>query len=431
MKRFVTAVVFLGFTMPALHGQTEPQPALELSQAETQALANQPRMLAAQLRARAFAERVKQAWAGYMPTVTFNATGAQVADANTAAAAGNLVTSALSGRFAYGGSLTELVTDFGRTSEMVSAARSTAEAQADVATLTRAQVRLNVRTAYYRVLAGEAVLRAAEAALGNRKLISRQIDALTQSELRSTLDLNFAKVLESEAELAVVRARSNVAQQRAALATAMGLEQQLTVPLAEPPDVADALPASLEELQQQAVGQRADLSAVMAQQHAAQSFAAAEKRLSYPTLNALGAAGKLPYHDHTLHDDYAAIGFNLSIPVFNGGLFTARRNEAELEAKARAQDVRQLRLQLSEEVRSNWYRADEAYRSLEVASRLVAQSKEALRLAQNRYEAGLGSIVELNQAQLSETSAEITSADATYTYLTRRAQLDFAAGLLN
>ena len=64
MKCFVTAVVFLGLTIPALYGQTEPQPALELSQAETQALANQPRMLAAQLRARAFAERTKQARAG-------------------------------------------------------------------------------------------------------------------------------------------------------------------------------------------------------------------------------------------------------------------------------------------------------------------------------------------------------------------------------
>ncbi len=160
-------------------------------------------------------------------------------------------------------------------------------------------------------------------------------------------------------------------------------------------------------------------------------FALSEKRLSYPTLNVLASAGQIPYHDHTLHDDYAAAGFNLSIPVFNGGLFTARRNEAEREADARTHDVQELKLEVGEQVRDAWYSADEAYKSIDVTGRLLAESKEALRLAQDRYEAGLGSIVELNEAQLNETSAEITAADATYTYLTRRAQLDFATGLLN
>jgi outer membrane protein len=82
-------------------------------------------------------------------------------------------------------------------------------------------------------------------------------------------------------------------------------------------------------------------------------------------------------------------------------------------------------------VRDAWYRADEAFRSLNVTARLVSQSKEALRLAQDRYDAGLGSIVELNEAQLNETSAEISAADATYSYLSRLAELHFAAGLLN
>ena len=80
---------------------------------------------------------------------------------------------------------------------------------------------------------------------------------------------------------------------------------------------------------------------------------------------------------------------------------------------------------------NSWQRANEAFQSLAVTARLVAQSKEALRLAQARYDAGLGSIVELNEAQVSETSAEISAADANYTYLSRRAELDFAAGLLN
>jgi outer membrane protein len=257
------------------------------------------------------------------------------------------------------------------------------------------------------------------------------LSALAQSELRSTLDVNFAKVLESEAELTVVRARSSVEQERSALATAMGQPQSIHAPLAEPQAQADALPVGADDLLKQAQTQRADLNAMHAQQQAAQEFATSEKRLSLPTLNVLGAAGQLPFHDHTLHDSYAAVGFNLNIPVFNGGLFSGRRAEAEAEAQARTQDVADMRLQVSEQVRNAWYRADEAYQSLDVSARLVAQSKEALRLAQARYDAGLGSIVELNEAQLNETSAEITAADATYTYLTRRAQLDFAAGLLN
>jgi len=433
---FCVSVLFLVvFDSPASHAQapSEATPAqdLTLAQAETTAMANQPRILAAQLRARASGERIREAKSGFLPTVGFNATGVRVADTGTATAAGNITTSSISDRFAYGANLAQLVTDFGRTSALIRSARSNAEAQSDLATLTRAQVRLNVREAFYQVLGAEAVLRAAQAAQDNRQLISRQLSALAQSQLRSTLDVNFANVLESEAELAVVRAKSTVAQQRVHLATAMGLQQPVAAPLSDVSPSNDALPISPDDLLQQAQSQRADLNAAQAQQHAAQQFALSEKKLSYPTLNVLAAAGQIPYHDHTLHDDYAAAGFNLNIPVFNGGLFAARRDEADLEANARNRDVQQLQLEVSEQVRDAWYQANEAYQALDVNNRLVAQSKEALRLAQDRYNAGLGSIVELNEAQLNETSAEIEAADSTYTYLSRRAELDFAAGLLN
>jgi outer membrane protein len=407
------------------------QQTLTLDQAETTALAHQPQMLAAQLRARASAQRIREERSGFLPTVNFNATGVRVADAGTSTAAGNITTSSISDRFAYGGNLAQLVTDFGRTSALVGSARDTAQAQSDLATLTHAQVRLNVREAYFQVLGSEAVLRAAEAARNNRALIVRQLSALASSQLRSTLDVNFANVLESEAELAVVRARSTVAQQRARLGTAMGLAQPVTAPLQDTGAAIAPLPPSPDDLMQQAQTQRADLSAAEFEQHAAQKFATAEKRLSYPTLNVIAAGGEIPFHDHTLRDNYAAAGFNLNIPVFNGGLLVARRAEAEQEASARTSDVQELRLEVSEQVRDSWYRADEAYKTVAMTAKLVAQSKEALRLAQDRYQAGLGSIVELNEAQLNETSAEISAADATYTYLTQRAQLDFAAGLLN
>jgi outer membrane protein len=430
-----TAVVFLTAIASILQNnlntqaQTPTEP-MSLSQAETVALANQPRMMAAQLRAHAAAARVSEARSAYFPTATFNATGVLVADTGTSTAAGALTTSSLSDRFAYGGQLTQLVTDFGRTSALVGSSRSNFQAQEDFATLTKAQVRLNVREAYFQVLGAEAVLRAAQAAQSNRHLVARQLDALAQNELRSTVDVNFAEVLASEADLAVVRAQSEVAQQRAHLTTTIGATKTISAPLVEP-SAPDALPPDPDALQSAAQNQRADLNAAEAQQHASQQFAAAEKRLSYPSLGLGGAAGQIPYHDHTLHDNYAAAGFNLNIPIFNGGLFAARRTEAESEANARANDVKEIHLEVTEQVRNSWQRANAAFQSLSVTARLVAQSKEALRLAQARYDAGLGSIVELNEAQVNETSAEISAADANYTYLSRRAELDFAAGLLN
>jgi len=430
-----TAAVFLTVIASILQNnlntqaQTPTEP-MSLSQAETVALANQPRMMAAQLRAHAAAARVSEARSAYFPTATFNATGVLVADTGTSTAAGALTTSSLSDRFAYGGQLTQLVTDFGRTSALVGSSRSNFQAQEDFATLTKAQVRLNVREAYFQVLGAEAVLRAAQAAQSNRHLVARQLDALAQNELRSTVDVNFAEVLASEADLAVVRAQSEVAQQRAHLTTTIGATKTISAPLVEP-SAPDALPPDPDALQSAAQNQRADLNAAEAQQHASQQFAAAEKRLSYPSLGLGGAAGQIPYHDHTLHDNYAAAGFNLNIPIFNGGLFAARRTEAESEANARANDVKEIHLEVTEQVRNSWQRANAAFQSLSVTARLVAQSKEALRLAQARYDAGLGSIVELNEAQVNETSAEISAADANYTYLSRRAELDFAAGLLN
>ena len=430
-----TAAVFLTVIASILQNnlntqaQTPTEP-VSLSQAETVALANQPRMMAAQLRAHAAAARVSEARSAYFPTAAFNATGVLIADTGTSTAAGALTTSSLSDRFAYGGQLTQLVTDFGRTSALVGSSRANFQAQEDLATLTKAQVRLNVRGAYFQVLGAEAVLRAAQAAQLNRHLVARQLDALAQNELRSTVDVNFAEVLASEADLAVVRAQSEVAQQRAHLTTTMGATQTISAPLVEP-SAPDPLPPDPDALQLAAQNQRADLNAAEAQQHAAQQFASAEKRLSYPALGLGGAAGQIPYHDHTLHDNYAAAGFNLNIPIFNGGLFAARRTEAESEANARANDVKEIHLEVTEQVRNSWQRANAAFQSLSVTARLVAQSKEALRLAQARYDAGLGSIVELNEAQVNETSAEISAADANYTYLSRRAELDFAAGLLN
>jgi outer membrane protein len=121
---------------------------------------------------------------------------------------------------------------------------------------------------------------------------------------------------------------------------------------------------------------------------------------------------------------------NVSVPILNGKLYSARQTEAELRAQAADRDVEDLTVQVFEQVRIAWLEANTAFRRLDVTARLVTQAEQSLRLAQTRYDIGLGSIVELNQAQLSQVAAEIAAAGAKYDYLSRRAALAFVAGAL-
>jgi outer membrane protein len=400
---------------------------LTLAEAETIAIQNHPRIASANLRARASVKVISEDRAAYYPTAAGNLTGTLVADPGTAIAAGNLTTSSISNRFAAGFGLLQMVTDFGRTSARVHSAQFQAEAQDQQAIKTREQILTVVRQSYFRVLSSEAVLKATQEALDNRRLTLRQINALQQSQLKSTLDVNFAEVLESEAELAVYRAENNVHESRAELGAAIGNQQTEKADLVDEP-LPTALDPDVEALVRLAEQQRPDLLALDANRSAAHQNEQAEKDLRNPTINLLAAAGEIPEHDHTLHDNYAAAGVNVNIPILTGGLFKARREEAALEAQAKDKDVDDLKIQIAEEVREAWFDANDAFRRLDVTARLVSQTRRALHLAQARYDNGLGSIVELNEAQLNETSAEIEAASAKYDYLAKRANLDYITG---
>jgi outer membrane protein len=402
---------------------------LTLAQAEAYALQNHPRIASSGLRALAAAKIVTEVRSTYFPTLYGNVTST-IADEGTVISAGALQTSSLSTRTAFGAGLNQLVTDFGRTSNLVRSARLLAEGQKQTAEDTRAQVLLYVRQSYYQVLATESVQNAAMAALENRRLTLRQVSALAQSQMKSTLDVGFAQVLVSEAELTMYQAESNVEESKAQLAAAMGDEHSLAFTLLEEPLPAPLEP-NVEEIINRALQERPDLQALQFNRNAAHQYAESEKKLSYPSVSLLGTAGKIPQHDSTLHlDEYGAAGININVPIFNGKLYLARHGEAELRAQAADKDLEDLKVKIARDVRIAWFEANNAFLRLDVTARLVAQASEALRLAQARYNSGLGSIVELNQAQLSQTSAEISAASAKYEYLGRRATLDYATGTI-
>jgi outer membrane protein len=371
---------------------------------------------------------IVEARAPFNPQVSGAVTGV-AAEHGSTLAAGTIQTSSLYSRIAAGVTVSQLITDFGRTGNLVESAKARAAAQEQAAANVRASIKIVVDQAYFEALATDSVLRAAQAVSANRQLLLRQVRALAQSSLKSTLDVSFAEVAVSEAELGLVRAENDDRAAQAHLSAAIGAEQSETFNLADEP-LPGPLDPNPETLRQQALQQRPDLAALQANRDAAQRFAQAEKDLNRPTVGLMGVAGALPDTDPRLKGTYSAAGFNVSIPILNGRLFTARRTEAELRAQAAGKDVEDLAVQISEQVRLAWLEANTAFRRLDVTARLVAETEQTLRLARTRYEIGLGSIVEVNQAQLSEVSAQIAAAGAKYDYLSRRAALAFVTGAL-
>jgi len=423
-----TRSAFLLFLLSISNHALAQAKKLTLAEAEDLAMRGHPRVASAALIAAASKMGITEARAPFNPQVSGAVTGV-AAEHGSTLAAGTIQTSSLYSRIAAGVTVSQLVTDFGRTGNLVASAKARAAAQDRNAENVRASILIVVDQAYYEALAAASVLKVAQAVSANRELLLRQVRALAQSSLKSTLDVSFAGVAASEAELGLVRAENDARAAQAHLSSAIGTEQSETFDLADEP-----LPAPLdpnaEDLRQQALQQRPDLAALRANLDAAERFAQAEKDLNRPTVGLLGVAGALPDTDPRLKGTYSAAGFNVSIPILNGRLFAARRTEAELRAQAAQKDVEDLSLQISEQVRLAWLEANTAYRRLDVTARLVAEAEQALRLARTRYEIGLGSIVEVNQAQLSEVSAEIAAASAKYDYLSRRAALAFVTGAL-
>jgi outer membrane protein len=162
---------------------------------------------------------------------------------------------------------------------------------------------------------------------------------------------------------------------------------------------------------------------------AAKQYSTAQRELWMPTISALGAVGGTPVRADQIQSSwYGAAGANISIPVFNGSLFNAEAKEAKLRAQADREKVRGLRDTIARDVRTAVLNARAAFQRIGVTQELLKQANFALDLAQARYKIGLSSIVELTQAQLAQTQAEIANTSARYPYQTALAEVRYQVG---
>lgn len=403
---------------------------LSLREAEETAVKNHPRIGAAQLQALAARERTRQVQSAYFPVITGFATAVGTGDPNTRIAAGALSNPGIFDRQADGVSFSQLLTDFGRTPNLVRSSKLRARAEAELALAAEDQLRIQVDAAYFGVLEAEAIRQVAQETIKARQALERQVSTLASNKLKSDLDVSFADVALQEGRLLLSRAENELQSSYLNLSVLLGDTGKTNLQLSDEPLQLPGM-ADASALAQQALDQRPELASARLQKSAADSQARAEKSLRYPVISAFGSAGVIPIRDSRFREDYAAGGVNLSLPIFTGGQHAARLREAELLALAAGERVREQENLIIRDVRITLQNVTYAADKLNLSRKLAASAGQAQELATARYNIGATSIVELSQAQLAKTTADIGLANATFDYQIQIATLNYVVGRPN
>jgi outer membrane protein len=427
MIRLVRLVALTAAALAAARsGLAQNPPALSLQDAERMALANHPQIQAAQFGSQAAREAVREARSAYFPTAFGSITGAD-AENGSRIAAGALNNPVIFERFATGISIGQLVTDFGRTHALVQSAALNAQAREEGMLTEKAGVLLDVDRAYFSVLRAQAVQRVAQETVSARQLVVDQVSAQAASGLKSGLDVSFARVNLATARLLLVQAQNDTDRAYAGFATALGLPRPAPYTLSDQ-SMPGPPPDAVATLIDQAMRDRPDLVEARFSEASASKLADAERDLFLPSVSAVSAFGVTPYHQAGINDRYAAVGVNVNVPIFNGNLFAARHADAFYRAQATTARVHALENAIARDVNVAWLNARTAFERLDLTNQLLDQASQALDLAQSRYTLGLSSIVELSQAQLNKTNAELEQASAKYEYQVQAATLSYAIG---
>jgi outer membrane protein len=409
------------------------QPVLTLSQAEQAAREAQPALRQARAAtgvAEAFAD---QARGSLMPRLDANLAYNGTSTNNSWRAGGS--TSLLPPQpdswagtpyWSMGATASMVVWDWGGTWGRYGTARESAKAQQSSERAITANVLLGVRTAFFTARARKDLVKVAEETLANQEVHLKQIQAFVQVGTRPEIDLAQARTDRANAEVTRIGAVANYQTARAQLNQAMGVEASTDFDVAN-----DHLPpvpgedASIEALVDEALKARPEVAALEAQLKA-QDWAITSARGGW--FPALGLQANLGQTGPGW-DSYRTWSWNwtaaatLNWNLFAGGATRAQVREAELGMESVRAQLASLRLQIRLDLEQARFAVSSALAKQVATAEALTSAKERLRLAEGRYLAGSGSVIEQADAQLQVTLASAQSVGAEYDLSTARAQL--------
>lgn len=400
---------------------------LSLDEAVAIALANHPRLTQARQRILEAQARTGQTASVLFPQLkaVLNGTSGS-ARSNTSFTSGAIIENPNSNQVTVGALLEQLIYDFGRTSHRIKARTLTAESREHDLQADRGLTILKVEEAYYAALNQRQLVGIAKATVRERSLMLRLVNLLSQRGKRSKIDASLAAVEVKNAQFLEIQARADLKVALDQLQNAMGLDGRRAYVLADAGRFDETVPP-LDSLQEKARRQRPELEAVRMRIESSLAATTSARRQTWPTINVLGSTGQSAFSDKNGKWWYGAFGV-ISLPLFTGGRIEREIQEAHaIQVQTEAQ-LRELIQQVELQVSSAFHIHQALMERVEVAQEQIDTSRMALDLARERLRLGLGSIVELTQAEVAVTQAETALTVARNGILTALAALDYATG---
>jgi outer membrane protein TolC len=369
----------------------------------------------------AAAYRVDQALAPLLPQITGTWTAARAQ--NVASTSSGRADPSWNTSTAARISLSQVLFDFGKSYASTEVARRLAEVALEDTELQRQLVTQTVKEAFTNINFAQRLIRVNEQALQRAELNLRSARGFFEVGTRPRSDVTRAEVDVANARVDVIRARNAERLARVALATAMGLAA--TTPLAIEdnlifqPVTMDPVRLLDEALRQRPESRQAKLQADAADGRVRRAF-----RDFFPDITGGGFYGGT----RTDLSEVWELNVGLSWAIFDGGNRIARYREARANLEAAQARVKATELDISREVEQAQSNVIEAQERIQAAQVAVASAQENFRLAQGRFDAGVGTILELTDAQLALTQAQNTEAQALADYRIALARLDRATG---
>jgi outer membrane protein len=433
MRRWLAAsalaLAALGARVAAAQAPAAPSlPTRTLEECVAIALARQPKLGAAEANVDAGRQRVRQEIAGYLPLITGSSSATK--SLTTAAQKTGLPGASKSNSesfnfYSTGFSLSQVLFDFGRNLDAIQSAQSLRDSLAADAETERETIIHDVKQAYFDLLAARRLRGVAEETLRSNQ---RQLDLARgryEVGFATKLDVTRSEVLVANTELDLLTASNAVLVAEQTLRHAMGLTEPLDFELV---DSLETRPVEIAEDRALAIAleKRPELASIRAQVHAAEETAQSRWKEHLP--NVTGAANYGWSGSTTPLRDSWSYGALVNVPLFSGGLTDARVGEARANARSLGFQEQSLEQDIALEVRRAVLDLARARQAIGVSERAREQARENLELADGRYQAGVGNVIELTDAQAQKASAEAEYVRSLYSFHTAVAELERAIG---